>query len=90
MKKISKNKEVTINDLAIMVAKGFENTATKDEIKSVKDEIKSVVKRLDGIDYRLGKIESNHERRIDLLEDKMQVVKTYFDGSKASVFREVF
>lgn len=72
MKKMPKNKKVTINDLAIMVAKGFENTSTKDEIKSV-------VKRLDGIDYRLGKIESNHERRIDLLEDKMQVVKTYFE-----------
>lgn len=46
---------------------------------NVKDEIKTIVKTLEGTEYRLGKIESNHERRLDLLEDKMQVVKTYFE-----------
>jgi len=72
MKKISKNKKITIDDLAVMVAKGFENTSTKDDLREV-------TKKLDDIDYRLGKIESNHERRLDLLEDRMQVVKTYFE-----------
>ena len=72
MKSGAKSKKVTTEDLAIMVAKGFELVATKEDIKEVS-------KKLDDIDYRLGKIESNHERRLDLLEDKMQVVKTYFE-----------
>lgn len=59
-----------------MVAKGFENTATKEEMDAG---FRSVSKTLEEIDYRLGKIESNHERRLDLLENKMQVVKTYFE-----------
>ena len=63
MKKLGKNRKVTTDDLAVMVAKGFSR----------------MDQRLDDIDYRLGKIESNHERRLDLLEDKMQVVKTYFE-----------
>lgn len=72
MKKGARNKKMTIDDLAVMVAKGFENTATKDDFKEVS-------RKLEDIDYRLSKIESNHERRIDLLEDRMQVVKTYFE-----------
>ncbi|MEI6280675.1 MAG: hypothetical protein WCP17_01605 [bacterium] len=72
MKKMLKNKKITINDLAVMVAGGFENTSTKDDLKDV-------IKKLDDIEYRLGKIESNHERRLDLLEDRMQVIKTYFE-----------
>ena len=63
MKKSATHKKVTTDDLAVMVAKGFGR----------------MDQRLDDIDYRLGKIESNHERRLDLLEDKMQVVKTYFE-----------
>jgi septal ring factor EnvC (AmiA/AmiB activator) len=76
MKKISENKKITIDDLALMVAKGFDSVTTN---MATKDDLKEVNKKLDDIDYRLGKIESNHERRIDLLEDRMQVVKTYFE-----------
>ena len=76
MKKGATHKKVTIDDLAVMVARGFSNMATRDEMSSG---FKAVHKRLEDIDYRLGKIESNHERRLDLLEDKMQVVKTYFE-----------
>lgn len=73
MKKRQKTtKKITTEDLAIMVAKGFESTATKNDISEVN-------KRLEDIEYRLGKIESNHERRIDNLEDKMNIVKTYFE-----------
>jgi len=63
-------KKVTTEDLALMVAKGFDR---------MDDKLKSVNKSLENIEFRLGKIESNHERRLDLLEDKMQVVKTYFE-----------
>jgi len=76
MKRGTKNHKITIDDLAMMVAKGFGNTATRDEMQSG---FKAVNKRLEDIDYRLNKIESNHERRLDILEDKMAVVKTYFE-----------
>ena len=66
----------TVDHLAISVARGFEKMATKDEMNAG---FESVNKRLDDIDFRLGKIESNHERRLDILEDRMRVVKTYFE-----------
>ena len=53
-------KKVTTDDLALMVAKGFDR---------MDDKFKSVNKSLENIEFRLGKIESNH----------MQVVKTYFE-----------
>ncbi|MDO8659346.1 MAG: hypothetical protein Q7K54_01975 [Candidatus Parcubacteria bacterium] len=39
MKELKINKKVTINDLAIMVAKGFESTATKDDIKNIDEKL---------------------------------------------------
>ena len=73
MKKvIKKNKNISIDDLAAMVAKGFSNTATKDDIKRLES-------HLDDIDFRLGKIEANHERRLDVLEDKMLIIYTAFE-----------
>ena len=74
MKRNAKKSTVTIDDLAIMVAKGFDHVENKMDVK-----FEAVNKRLDDIDFRLGKIESNHERRLDILEDKMAVVKTYFE-----------
>ncbi len=81
MSKKARSTKITIDNLAVMVAKGFEGTAT--EIVAIKDEMvagfKSVNEKLDDIEHRLGKIESNHERRLDLLEDKVQIMKTYFE-----------
>jgi len=51
MKKDSKKKAITIDDLAVMVAKGFEHVEGKMDVK-----FEAVNKRLDDIDYRLGKI----------------------------------
>ena len=44
MKKIIKNKKITIDDLAIMVAKGFEDVKgeLKGDINGVKNDLKSV------------------------------------------------
>jgi archaellum component FlaC len=53
-------KSVTIEDLAVMVKKGFD----------------SVDKRFDGVDDRLDRIEklilADHKRRIERLEDQVQ------------------
>ena len=61
MKREAKHKKVTTDDLAVMVAKGFEGIS--DEMGT---KFASVNKHLEEIDYRLGKIESNHERNPQL------------------------
>jgi hypothetical protein len=45
MKKVTKNNEITIDDLAIMVAKGFEDVKSelKSEISGVKNELKKEI-----------------------------------------------
>lgn len=81
MKKGSKHKEITIDELAIMVAKGFEHLESKmdGKFKEVDKKFDKVNERLDDIDYRLSKIEGNHERRLDILEERMATVKTFFE-----------
>lgn len=84
IKKLGKKKGITIDDLAMMVQRGFENTATKDYVDKHFDAIDkrfdAVDKRLDGIDIRLNRIENlllrAHENRIEILEDKMRQVQT--------------
>jgi len=44
--KSNKNSKMTIDKLAIMVAKGFENTATKADIEGI-------IKRIDGLKINL-------------------------------------
>jgi hypothetical protein len=67
----------TVETLAMSVAKGFDRIDS--QFEAVEKRFDGIDKRLDDIDYRLGKIESNHERRLDILEDKMAVIKTYFE-----------
>jgi hypothetical protein len=52
MKETPKNKKITIEDLAVMVAKGFDSVTTN---MATKEDLKKVNKKLDDIDYRLGK-----------------------------------
>ena len=67
VKKGIKIKKMTIDKLAIMVAKGFEDTATKDDLKSLearmatktdiqglKEEIKGVKNQLEGTNKELN------------------------------------
>lgn len=62
-------KNITIEDLARMVNKGFDKTAKKDDIDG---QFKLVDKRFDKIENRLEKIEklilADHKRRIERLE----------------------
>jgi len=58
-------KDITKEDLAQMVAKGFENTATKDDIARLDE-------RLDSIEGFMR----GHDNRIERLEDNMRQVKT--------------
>lgn len=71
------SKKMTIEDLAVMVQRGFEETATKGELADFREEVNE---RFDGIDQRLEKIENiliaGHDRRIERLEDSMRQVLT--------------
>jgi tetrahydromethanopterin S-methyltransferase subunit G len=67
---------MTIDDLAIMVAKGFNGIESR---MATKDDVKILEERLDKIDFRLSKIEVNHERRLDKVEDKIQIIYTAFE-----------
>ena len=64
-----KNKSITIDDLAMMVKKGFDETAKREAVDL----------RFDKIDERLEKIEklilADHKRRIEKLEIEVKELK---------------
>lgn len=63
------NKNLTIDDLAIMIQKGFLETAKKDEVD----------KHFDAVENHLEKIEklliAEHRRRIEKLEEDVKELK---------------
>ena len=69
MKLDMKNKSITIDDLAMMVKKGFDETAKREAVDL----------RFDKIDERLEKIEklilADHKRRIEKLEIEVKELK---------------
>lgn len=81
------NNKITMNDLAVMVKKGFDETGEKiKEVKNDVDEIKKGVKdlsetnteehtaiklRLDNVAYRFELVEL--QKRVDVLEKKVGV-----------------
>lgn len=58
--------KMTIDDLAEMVKRGFDQTATKDDIKRLEH-------RIDILEYR---VLNSHANRLDLLEDDIRKIKT--------------
>jgi hypothetical protein len=60
-------KKITIDDLAVMIKKGFDETAKQTDVD----------KRFDKIETRLDRIEEtllkNHEARIKRLEDALAI-----------------
>ncbi len=76
MNKEMKNKKITINDLAIMVAKGFENTATKDDLKELKlDAKKDIFKiqtSINSIETNLKSFKKDTGEILDTIEDKLE------------------
>jgi len=72
MPKKSPKSSITLDGLARMVQKGFEQTAGREEMSKRFD---GVDKRLDNIENRLDRIEKkileNHEKRIRRLEEAL-------------------
>lgn len=71
--KIKKVKKMTIEDLALMVARGFESMATKDEMNARADDM---VERLDRIEHLLIRALEN---RVSKLEDDSRMTKTILE-----------
>jgi hypothetical protein len=71
----TKNKEMTIEDLAVMTGNGFNEV--RENFKEVKKEIKEFKVE---INNRFDRIENilimGHEHRIEILEDKIILLKT--------------
>lgn len=65
-------KNITIDDLAVMVQKGFAETATKVELKSLENKI----------DERFDKMEkvvlASHQKRIEKLEAEVKELREMF------------
>ncbi|HWC57843.1 MAG TPA: hypothetical protein VG621_02750 [Candidatus Paceibacterota bacterium] len=61
-----------VDKLALSTAKGFSETASQHSVNRIES-------RLDDIEFRIGKIESNHERRLDIVEDKIRILSTAFE-----------
>lgn len=70
---VSMSKETTIDDLAQMVAKGFDGVDKRFDDVASKDDIKRLDTRLDHIENLLIRA---HDNRIEKLEDKMRIVET--------------
>ena len=69
-------KNVTIDDLAVMVQKGFNDIGTKMALKG------EVNARFDAMDKRFDKIENlildNHRKRIEKLEAEIKELREMF------------
>lgn len=81
MTAVNKN-DVTNEELARMIAEGFANTATKQDVKGIDDRLTGVEGRIGGVEERLTIVEKKLDKalyrefeRIDKLEKDMKVVK---------------
>lgn len=92
MKKQSKQKGITIDDLAGMTQRGLESVHT--EIKGARGEIKSVQgdvgalrkemnERFDVVELKLI---GAHDRRLDKIEDDMRIIKTALQQKLSVMF----
>ena len=66
---MDQGKEVTIDDLARMVQKGFEGTAKASEVRVEFNEVKERLDRIENI------LLAENRRRIEKLEDQMREVR---------------
>ena len=72
-------KKTTLDDLARMMKKGFDETASKKEIIEVGKRLGEMNERLDKIEKRVARMDSaifvDHRRRIQKLEADVELLK---------------
>ncbi|MBX4210573.1 hypothetical protein KW783_01225 [Candidatus Parcubacteria bacterium] len=77
-------KKVTIDDLAVMVQKGFQEIrsemATKADILNLEKRFDNLEERLEKVEERLDRIENiiltDYRNRLEKLEDKIRILET--------------
>jgi archaellum component FlaC len=74
-------KNITIDELAVMVQKGFADTATKNDIKDINKRLDVMVtkaemnRRFDGLEDR---VLASHQKRIEKLETEIKDLRALF------------
>ncbi len=83
------NRGTTLDGLANMVARGFENTATKHELKELrtelKEDIQTLAKKVDKLDYQIDEVYDilkrfeendilNLQKRVQILEKAVRAL----------------
>ena len=56
---MAKTKKITIDDLAIMVQKGFENTATKEQFVALEERMGNMEIKMGGMETKMGGMEKD-------------------------------
>lgn len=76
--KLTKSKEkksITLNDLAAMVAKGFEHTASKEDIKKLETRIDGVENRMGGLEVEMKALKNNVKNYLELSDKRYLELK---------------
>ncbi len=77
-------KNITINDLAIMVQKGFEKASTKEQVENLELRTNRIEKDIAIIKGTMKNlVAENYKKRIEKLEDEIKEIK----GSLALIFK---
>ena len=77
-------KKITLEDLALMVKKGFDHAASKEDLKAVELRLD---KRIDNLETRFDSLEARFdllETKVDGLETKVDTLEIKMDGLKTS------
>ncbi|PIQ68705.1 MAG: hypothetical protein COV91_02740 [Candidatus Taylorbacteria bacterium CG11_big_fil_rev_8_21_14_0_20_46_11] len=65
-------KIMTIDDLAVMVKRGFDETAKQVDLNELKEDVSELRKQVNRIEARMG----GYDNRLDLVVDDVRLVKT--------------
>jgi hypothetical protein len=68
-------KPMTIDDLAVMVAKGFENTSTKEDFNKLDSRMGKLEGRMGTLDHQMQALNSNVNNYLELSEKRYAELK---------------
>ena len=68
-------KSMTIDDLAVMVAKGFENTATKEDVNGLTGRVDGLTDRMGKLEHQMQALNSNVNNYLELSEKRYVELK---------------
>ena len=66
-------KRITIDDLAIIVQKGFEKTASREQLENLEDKFDKLEDKVDKMDARLDRMEIKFDRMEKIILEDMEI-----------------